>query len=66
MVLFIDADVANADWIKPAFFDLNITPEEAEALPIEDLEFLTTLPSWKAAPPAIIKILERRLAEVAD
>lgn len=66
MVHFIDADVANADWIKSGWFDLNIGPEEAEALAIEDLEFLTTLPSWGAAPKAIIEIAARRLAEVAD
>ncbi len=66
MVHFLDAETKNADWIKPAFFDLRITIEEAETQAIEDLEFLTTLPSWDAAPKAIVEIVERRLAEVAD
>ncbi len=66
MPLFLDAETDNADWIKPAWFDLRITTEEAETLDIEDLEFLTTLPSWEAAPKAIVEITERRLAEVAD
>ncbi len=66
MVHFLDADTANADWIKPSWFDLRITAEEAETQAIEDLEFLTTLPSWEAAPKHIVEIVERRLAEVAD
>lgn len=64
MVDYLDADLVNADWPKQTW-DLGGV-DEINAMPIESLQHLTTLPAWEAAPPAVRKAGEERLAAVAD
>lgn len=46
----IDADVANADWIKTMVWDL---PTDPAYFTQQDLEELSVLPAWEAAPDEI-------------
>lgn len=63
MTIFADATTENADWIKPAFWDLAMSADDIKVLPIEELADLVKLPSWEAAPEELHQIAERRFIE---
>ena len=67
MVDYLDADTANADWLKPATDDLRFEDEFLERqATIDALETLIALPAYEAIPERQKAIIERRLDAVAD
>lgn len=50
MVEDLDADPREADWIKTLHWDL---PDDPRAFTQAELQHLSTLPAWEAAPPQI-------------
>jgi hypothetical protein len=48
--IILDDTNENADWIKTLSWDMSSDPM---AFTQEELEHLSTLPAWKAAPPEI-------------
>jgi hypothetical protein len=48
--LDVDADLRNSDWLRTLSWDL---PTDPSLFSQEELQHLSTLPAWEAAPPEI-------------
>ncbi len=59
----IDADVANADWTKQTWDYAGVPIEYWETTDMAEIERIATTPAGDAAPKAVKKVIERRLAE---
>ena len=63
MTIFIDAEVANADWTKQTWDYAGVPIEYWETTDMIEILRIADTPALEAAPPAVKKVIERRLAE---